>query len=33
MVDKNGETCAAGAGSIASAGYHGFLVNGVLSAG
>ena len=32
-ADKNGETCAAGAGSIQSGGYHGFLVNGVLSAG
>lgn len=30
-VDKNGETCAAGAGSIASNGYHGFLVGGVLT--
>lgn len=28
-----GETCNAGGGSIASAGYHGFLVAGVLSAG
>ncbi len=32
-VDKAGETCAAGAGSIASAGYHGFLQAGVLTAG
>lgn len=32
-VDKNGETCAAGAGSIASNGYHGFLVDGTLTAG
>lgn len=30
---KDGETCAAGAGSIASAGYHGFLRDGVLTAG
>lgn len=28
--DKNGHTCAAGAGSIQTARYHGFLVNGVL---
>lgn len=27
-VDKNGHTCAAGAGSIAVKGYHGFLRNG-----
>ena len=27
-VDKNGKTCAAGAGSIAVPGYHGFLRNG-----
>jgi hypothetical protein len=27
-VDKNGLTCAAGAGSIAAGGYHGFLRNG-----
>jgi hypothetical protein len=27
-VDKNGVTCAAGAGSILSGDYHGFLVNG-----
>lgn len=27
-VDKNGSTCAAGAGSIASSHYHGFLTNG-----
>lgn len=32
-VDKNGETCAAGAGSIGSAGYHGFLHRGILTAG
>lgn len=32
-VDKAGETCAAGAGSIASGGYHGFLQAGVLTAG
>lgn len=30
-VDKNGETCAAGAGSIAVEGYHGFLQNGLLT--
>lgn len=30
-VDKNGDTCAAGAGSIAAGGYHGFLQNGVLT--
>lgn len=30
-VDKNGETCAAGAGSILSGDYHGFLRNGVLT--
>lgn len=29
-VDKNGHTCAAGAGSILSGDYHGFLRNGVL---
>lgn len=29
-VDKNGRTCAAGAGSIASDGWHGFLRNGML---
>lgn len=29
-VDKNGYTCAAGAGSIATTGYHGFLRNGYL---
>lgn len=29
-VDKNGDTCAAGAGSIASPNWHGFLQNGVL---
>jgi len=32
-VDKNGVTCAAGAGSIAVEGYHGFLHNGELTAG
>jgi len=32
-VDKNGETCAAGAGSIQSGNYHGFLTSGVLTAG
>ncbi len=32
-VDKNGNTCAAGAGSIAVEGYHGFLHNGVLTDG
>lgn len=32
-VGKDGETCAAGAGSIASHGYHGFLRDGVLTAG
>lgn len=30
-VDKNGHTCAAGAGSIMSGDYHGFLTNGVFS--
>jgi hypothetical protein len=30
-VDKNGKTCAAGAGSIAIEGYHGFLHNGELT--
>lgn len=30
-VDKNGVTCAAGAGSIAIEGYHGFLHNGELT--
>lgn len=30
-VDKNGETCAAGAGSILSGSYHGFLHNSHLS--
>lgn len=30
-VDKNGLTCQAGAGSIASPGYHGFLHNGELT--
>ena len=29
-VDKNGNTCAAGAGSIAQTGFHGFLHNGEL---
>jgi hypothetical protein len=29
-VDKNGDTCAAGAGSILSGNYHGFLHNGEL---
>lgn len=29
-VDKNGDTCAAGAGSILSGGYHGFLHHGHL---
>ncbi|PBB41787.1 hypothetical protein CK222_21780 [Mesorhizobium sp. WSM3866] len=29
-VDKNGKTCAAGAGSIAVPGFHGFLHHGVL---
>lgn len=29
-VDKNGKTCAAGAGSIQNANWHGFLHNGVL---
>lgn len=32
-VDKNGETCAAGAGSIQARDYHGFLQSGVLTAG
>lgn len=32
-VDKDGETCAAGAGSIAAPGYHGFLHHGVLTDG
>jgi hypothetical protein len=32
-VDKNGETCAAGGGSIQAGDYHGFMVAGVLSAG
>lgn len=32
-VDKNGHTCAAGAGSIALPKWHGFLHNGVLSEG
>jgi AMMECR1 domain-containing protein/orotate phosphoribosyltransferase len=30
-VDKNGETCAAGAGSILVGGYHGFLRNGAFT--
>lgn len=30
-VDKNGDTCSAGAGSIQSGNYHGFLQNGVLT--
>lgn len=30
-VDKNGVTCQAGAGSIATAGYHGFLNHGYLT--
>jgi hypothetical protein len=30
-VDKNGHTCTAGGGSIASDGYHGFLTNGELT--
>lgn len=29
-VDKNGNTCAAGAGSIMVPGFHGFLHNGIL---
>lgn len=29
-IDKNGDTCSAGAGSIAVPGYHGFLRNGYL---
>jgi hypothetical protein len=32
-VDKNGNTCAAGGGSIIAGDYHGFLVDGVLTAG
>ncbi len=32
-VDKNGDTCAAGAGSILAGDYHGFLQHGVLTAG
>lgn len=32
-VDKNGNTCAAGAGSIAVEGYHGFLHHGLLTDG
>lgn len=32
-VDKNGVTCAAGAGSIQAGDYHGFLQAGVLTAG
>ena len=30
QVDKAGNTCAAGAGSIQNAGWHGFLHNGIL---
>jgi hypothetical protein len=30
-VDKNGNTCAAGAGSIMIGNYHGFLINGELT--
>lgn len=30
-VDKNGDTCSAGAGSISMPGYHGFLHNGHLT--
>ncbi len=30
-VDKNGNTCSAGAGSIAIGNYHGFLRNGILT--
>lgn len=32
-VDKNGDTCAAGAGSILAGSYHGFLHNGYLTDG
>lgn len=32
-VDKQGDTCAAGAGSIQAGDYHGFLTDGVLTAG
>ena len=32
-VDKDGDTCAAGAGSIQGGDYHGFLHHGVLTAG
>lgn len=32
-VDKDGDTCQAGAGSIQAGDYHGFLQNGVLTAG
>lgn len=32
-VDKNGDTCSAGAGSILSNGWHGFLRDGVLVPG
>jgi hypothetical protein len=32
-VDKNGHTCAAGAGSIVAGSYHGFLHNGFLTDG
>jgi hypothetical protein len=31
-VDKNGDTCAAGAGSILTPAWHGFLRNGELVA-
>lgn len=32
-VDKNGDTCSAGAGSIDDGTYHGFLTNGAFTAG
>jgi hypothetical protein len=32
-VDKNGDTCSAGAGSIQAGDYHGFLQAGILTAG
>jgi hypothetical protein len=32
-VDKHGDTCAAGAGSIVAGDYHGFLQAGILTAG
>jgi hypothetical protein len=32
-VDKNGDTCAAGAGSIQTPNWHGFLRNGVFTTG